>query len=69
MKLILKYWNGAEETVELSDGTPVPPVMRIESTPECASFYFIHSDELPSGAQVFLETTKETAQKIVKGFV
>jgi hypothetical protein len=69
MKLILKYGCGAETTIELSDGAPVPPVIHIESTPECANFYFVHSDELPSGAQVFQELTKEEAQEIVRGLM
>jgi hypothetical protein len=67
MKLILKFTNGAEQFLEISDNQLVPDVFNILSDPEGANFWFEHCDDLPSGAVLFKETTRDRVNQIWRG--
>jgi hypothetical protein len=62
MKVILKYANGAEQTLDMR-AQPHPAVFGMHM-PEGIVFWFYQSDELPSGSLLYTETTEEEAHRI-----
>lgn len=78
MNIILKYVNGAELRMEVSG--PVPDVLTMGATMRhdfgrggegletmTISFYFELADELPSGAVLYKEISREQVMRIVRG--
>jgi len=65
MTIILKFANGAEQRYEMNSSM-VPSKFSLTS-PEGAHFWFEFTDELPSGAIVFKETSRDSVRRALDG--
>ena len=66
MKLLLKFENGATDEMDLDAAIDDPPDAISFTVSEGVRFYFLFSDELPSGRFLFVETTKAKAHQAIE---